>query len=211
MKKDSSSCSYMGAEQDLLDYAPVLGVLKKRFPTYVKGAEEAQRISRRFAREVMAPLALEVDARCAEDPTYVDWDYYRKAMELHIPTSFIPEKLGGRGWSILGILAFIEEEYGRSQVVSLLHAPREAPRMEPLIWEALHGGRPAFERRYVAYVREVIGRPSSPLATWLPSQCTIWWWPARGPRVSGGCAWTDRRCRPERSIPPTAPLARPAS
>jgi acyl-CoA dehydrogenase len=101
--------SYMDREGDLIRYAPVLGVLKKRFPSYIKSAEEAQRVSRKFAREVMAPLALEVDAKCAEDPSYVDWDYYRKAMELHIPTAFIPEKLGGRGWSTLDLFTFTEE------------------------------------------------------------------------------------------------------
>ncbi len=99
----------MESDGELLRYAPVLGVLKKRFPSYVKGAEEAQRVSRRFAREVMAPLALEVDAKCAVDPTYMDWDFYRKAMELHIPTAFIPEKLGGRGWSTLDLFSFTEE------------------------------------------------------------------------------------------------------
>jgi len=109
MVNNDSRYSYMGGDQDLLRYAPVLGILKKKFPAYVKSAEEAQRLSRRFAREVMAPLALEVDGKCAEDPSYVDWDFYRKAMELHIPTSFIPEKLGGRGWSTLDLFAFTEE------------------------------------------------------------------------------------------------------
>ncbi len=109
MKKNEPPVSYMDGEGELLRYAPILGVLKKRFPAYIKGAEEAQRISRSFAREVMAPLALEVDARCAEDPTYVDWDFYRAAMEQNIPTAFIPEKLGGRGWSTLDLFNFSEE------------------------------------------------------------------------------------------------------
>jgi acyl-CoA dehydrogenase len=109
MREEYSRLSYMDSDGDLLQYAPVLGVLKKRFPSYIKSAEEAQRVSRRFAREVMAPLALEVDAKCAEDPAYVDWDFYRKAMEQHIPTSFIPEKLGGRGWSTLDLFTFTEE------------------------------------------------------------------------------------------------------
>jgi hypothetical protein len=56
------------------------------------------------------------------------------------------------------LLAFIEEEYGSSLVVNLLYAPRQARRMEPLIWDALHGGWPAFEHRYVVYARQVTGR-----------------------------------------------------
>ncbi len=109
MKENNPPVSYMEGEGELLRYAPVLGVLKKKFPSYIKSAEEAQRLSRKFAREVMAPLALEVEARCVEDPTYVDWDFYRKAMELHIPTSFIPQKLGGKGWSTLDLFSFTEE------------------------------------------------------------------------------------------------------
>jgi len=56
------------------------------------------------------------------------------------------------------LLAFIEEEYGRSQVAGLLHASRTAPQIGALMWEALEEDRPAFESRYVAYVRERAGR-----------------------------------------------------
>jgi len=105
----TSSYKYMANEQDLLEYAPILGVLKKKFPSYIERAEEAQRLCRKFAREVIAPLSLEVDSKCAIDPTYVDWDYYRKAMELHIPTAFIPKKMGGKGWGALDLWIFVEE------------------------------------------------------------------------------------------------------
>ena len=54
------------------------------------------------------------------------------------------------------LLTFIEAEYGPPMVTNLLYAPREAPRMEPLIWDALHGGWPAFEWRFVAHAREAV-------------------------------------------------------
>jgi hypothetical protein len=56
------------------------------------------------------------------------------------------------------LLTFIEAEYGPPMVTNLLYAPREAPRMEPLIWDALHGGWPAFEWRFVVYAREAINQ-----------------------------------------------------
>jgi acyl-CoA dehydrogenase len=101
--------TYMGSDGDLLEYSPMLKVMKKKFPSYVKQAEDAQRVGRRFAREVIAPVALEVDAKCAEDPTYMDWDFYGKAMQEHIPTAYVPVKMGGRGWGGLGLFLFVEE------------------------------------------------------------------------------------------------------
>jgi alkylation response protein AidB-like acyl-CoA dehydrogenase len=109
MDAEGTHYSFMGGGQDLLEYAPVLKVMKKRFPSYVRHAEETQAFSRRFAREVMEPIALETDARCAQDPSYVDWDFYARAMEHHIPSSFIPVKLGGNGWGCLDLLVFVEE------------------------------------------------------------------------------------------------------
>lgn len=60
------------------------------------------------------------------------------------------------------LLAFIQEEYGRSQIGRPLHALRHAPRLEALIWQALGETWPAFEQRHAAYVREVTGRPFEP-------------------------------------------------
>jgi Tol biopolymer transport system component len=60
------------------------------------------------------------------------------------------------------LLAFIAEEYGRSQLTRPLHALRLAPRMEALIWQGLGETWSTFERRHAAYVREVTGRPFEP-------------------------------------------------
>jgi hypothetical protein len=66
------------------------------------------------------------------------------------------------------LLAFIAEEYGRSQVARPLHALRLVPRLEALIWQALGETWPNFEHRHAAYVREVTGRPFEPLGEAAP-------------------------------------------
>ncbi len=55
------------------------------------------------------------------------------------------------------LLAFIEEEHDPSAVAGLLHTPREYATMWMLVGEELgEEDRRAFERRYLAYVRETI-------------------------------------------------------
>ena len=46
---------------DLLESMPFLGKLKKLCPDYLKNAEDAQKIARRFAKEDMLPKAIEID------------------------------------------------------------------------------------------------------------------------------------------------------
>jgi WD40 repeat protein len=60
------------------------------------------------------------------------------------------------------LLAFVEEEYGPSQVARLLHALRTARSMGTLVGEALGENWPVFQHRYAAYVHEVAGRPFEP-------------------------------------------------
>lgn len=122
VEKDDTDYAFMKEEQDLLQYAPILSVLKKKFPSYIKQAEETQNMGRRFAREVMAPVAVEIDKKCSEDLNYVDWDFYRKAAELGIPTSFVPKKMGGAGWSVLDAFVFVEEGSAVSAALTILTA-----------------------------------------------------------------------------------------
>jgi len=63
------------------------------------------------------------------------------------------------------LLAFVEEEYGPSGVVSLLHALRKAQWMEALIAEGLEEAWPIFEYRYIGYVRDATGRSPGSLDT----------------------------------------------
>lgn len=94
---------------DLLDMLPALGKLKMKFPLYIKRAENAQKISREFARNEIFPTVLEIESKCSKDPSYVDWDLWKKANNQKLTISPIPEKMGGLGWSALDNATLVEE------------------------------------------------------------------------------------------------------
>lgn len=94
---------------DLIESIPALGKIKKHCPAYVKQAEKAQVMARRFARKEMLPRVLENDRKCTEDPTWFDWDLWRQANHEKLTTSPIPEKMGGLGWSALANAVLVEE------------------------------------------------------------------------------------------------------
>lgn len=94
---------------DLIDTLPGLGRLKKCCPAYIKTAEQAQVVARRFAREEMLPAALETDRRCSENPRYFDWDLWKKANRLRLTIAPIPRQLGGLGWHALANAVMVEE------------------------------------------------------------------------------------------------------
>jgi alkylation response protein AidB-like acyl-CoA dehydrogenase len=94
---------------DLLRNAPSLIKMKERFPRYIGRAEKTQVFSRRLAREIILPKALEVDTRSHRDPGYVDWELWRQINRTKATIGYIPEKLGGLGWSGLDAFVFLEE------------------------------------------------------------------------------------------------------
>lgn len=94
---------------DLLELVPALGKLKKRNPSYIKRAEEAQKVARRFAGKEMLPRVLKTDKKCSEDPRWFDWELWRKANHEKLNITPIPEKLGGLGWSALDNAIMVEE------------------------------------------------------------------------------------------------------
>jgi alkylation response protein AidB-like acyl-CoA dehydrogenase len=98
-----------GIGTDLLKSVPALGRLKKHCPAYIAGAEQAQAVARRFAREEMLPAVLETDRKCAGDPRFFDWDLWRKANDLKLTVAAIPERLGGLGWHALANAVMVEE------------------------------------------------------------------------------------------------------
>jgi acyl-CoA dehydrogenase len=98
-----------GDMPDLLKSLPALGRLKKLKPSYIKRAEAAQKIARRFARDEMLPRVLETDKKCTENPQWFDWELWQKANRAKLTISPIPEKLGGLGWSALGNAVMVEE------------------------------------------------------------------------------------------------------
>ncbi len=46
---------------------------------------------------------------CGRDPSYVDWELWRKANRERFTLGFIPEEMGGLGWSALDALVATEE------------------------------------------------------------------------------------------------------
>lgn len=97
---------------DLVEAVPALGKLKAHCPEYIKKAEEDQKLARRFAREEILPRFLDIDAKCSKDPTYIDWDLWRKANNERLTLAFIPEKLGGLGSTSLSAICLMEELAG---------------------------------------------------------------------------------------------------
>ena len=96
-------------EPDLLHNVPSLRKLKDRFPRYVKRAEKAQMLGREIAREIILPKVLELDSKCHEDPAYTDWELFNELNKRKALIGFVPEKMGGLGWSALDCIAFAEE------------------------------------------------------------------------------------------------------
>ena len=94
---------------DLLETLPGLGKLKEVCPSYIESAEKAQEKGRWFAREIMLPRVLDTDTKCAKDPAYFDWDYWRIGNRERFTIAGIPEKLGGLGWSALDSFVAMEE------------------------------------------------------------------------------------------------------
>jgi len=97
---------------DLVKTVPALGKLKDTCPEYIHKAEADQQQARRFAREEILPRFLDIDSKCSKDPTYVDWDLWRKANKEKLTLAFIPEKMGGLGSTSLGAFCLIEELAG---------------------------------------------------------------------------------------------------
>ena len=96
---------------DLLHNVPSLQKMKDRFPRYIKRAERAQMMGRTIAREVLLPKVLELDTKCHKDPSYLDWELFKELNKRKALTGFVPEKMGGLGWSALDCFAFIEESF----------------------------------------------------------------------------------------------------
>ena len=94
---------------DLLKNAPSLIKMKERFPRYIGRAEKTQVFSRKLAREILLPKALDLDTKASKDPGYVDWDLWREINRTKATIGYIPEKLGGLGWSGLDAFVFLEE------------------------------------------------------------------------------------------------------
>ena len=66
-------------------------------------------LAQRFNRQVVKPLALKLDAHMQDDPKHLAWDFIEEANRWGLYTRWLPKMMGGHGWSILSMFAFIEE------------------------------------------------------------------------------------------------------
>ncbi|MFP4226118.1 MAG: acyl-CoA dehydrogenase family protein [Desulfobacterales bacterium] len=109
MNKNPVKYGLFAEAPDLLKSLPAFKKLKKQCPAYIKQAESAQKICRRFARQEMLPRVLETDEKCRHDPAYFDWELWKRANELKLTIAAVPEKMGGLGWSALSNAVMVEE------------------------------------------------------------------------------------------------------
>ena len=109
MKTDDFPFGLHAKAPDLLETVPGLARLKTASPKYIAQAEAAQQIARTFARHEILPRVLDIDKACAKDPTFFDWELWRRANALKLNIAPIPEKMGGLGWSALANAMMVEE------------------------------------------------------------------------------------------------------
>ncbi|MBU2488033.1 MAG: acyl-CoA/acyl-ACP dehydrogenase [Proteobacteria bacterium] len=75
----------------------------------VSETREVMALGRRFAREVVRPRALELDARLHEDPDHLDWEFVKTANEWGLYSMWLPKFFGGGGYNFMSMAPFIEE------------------------------------------------------------------------------------------------------
>jgi alkylation response protein AidB-like acyl-CoA dehydrogenase len=70
---------------------------------------EAVAVARKFNEEVARPLALELEQKTFEDPSYMPWDLVETANRWGFYTMWIPRMFGGRGYNLPSMSYFSEE------------------------------------------------------------------------------------------------------
>lgn len=81
----------------LRDAFPRLGHLEQLERGYVDRLEELQLKTRRFADDHLRDVALEIDRRTDEDPSWFDWDLVRTGGRHGMLDFLLPAQLGGGG------------------------------------------------------------------------------------------------------------------
>ncbi|MBN1944850.1 MAG: acyl-CoA dehydrogenase family protein [Bradymonadales bacterium] len=85
------------SKRSLGEMAPRFKLLSTLMPGYVAELESWQGKAREFADRVIRPKALEIDARCHDDPTYFDWDLVKASTPYGFLSMMVPKPLGGGG------------------------------------------------------------------------------------------------------------------
>jgi acyl-CoA dehydrogenase len=88
---------------------PRLRHLEQRDRGYVRRLEKLQLKTRAFADEHLRPVAVEIDRRTDEDPSYFDWDLVRTGARHGMLDFLLPSQIGGGGCLIVGCSIVMEE------------------------------------------------------------------------------------------------------
>ncbi len=96
-------------EPSLLEAYPALELIRRSHPRFVERLARVQEDARDFARHYVAPIALEVDARVAREPTYFPWEIVHQGAERGYLTFNLPRMVGGGGQTTLATSILMEE------------------------------------------------------------------------------------------------------
>ncbi len=82
----------------------------KRLPkAVISETKKAIALARKFNKEVIEPMALELDIKKMEDPDYLPWDIMEEANRRGFFTLFEPKIFGGQGMNLPAMSYFCEE------------------------------------------------------------------------------------------------------
>ncbi len=88
---------------------PRLRQLEQHDRRYVQRLEERQLAARRFADHRLRDIALEVDRRTGEDPSYFDWELVRTGGREGMLDFLLPSQVGGGGCLTVECAVIMEE------------------------------------------------------------------------------------------------------
>lgn len=88
---------------------PRLRQLEQHDRGYVRKLERRQLEARQFANAHLRPVALEIDRRAGEDPSYFDWELVRTGGRHGMLDFLVPSQVGGGGCLTVECAVVIEE------------------------------------------------------------------------------------------------------
>jgi len=95
--------------KDLREAHPRLKFLEKSHPTLIRELLHVQKEAREFGEKHIAPAALSIDNKIAEDHSYFAWDIVEKALDYRFFSYAIPEGFGGLGYTTTHLAILMEE------------------------------------------------------------------------------------------------------
>lgn len=107
----SGEMALLDREPKFDDITSSLASTKSLPRAVIRETRDAVIKARRFNREVVRPIAHELDALKKQDPDFLPWDLVKEADRWGFYTMFIPKIFGGEGVN-LGALSYVLEEIG---------------------------------------------------------------------------------------------------